>query len=148
MIYCDWTYNNTLAVIFEASYTGNTNQTAVTITDPVLATGLTNPFTLVNPGWSIFSTGLTAIGSGEVLATFENGNAAIIRGNDKHTIILGYLSDTPPLAMRQQLFENVLNFIVCGPNSFVPDVPVSNWALYIGIFLIITFAVIRFRKMI
>jgi hypothetical protein len=29
-----------------------------------------------------------------------------------------------------------------------PEVPVSNWALYIGIFLIITFAVIRFRKLV
>lgn len=147
MIYCDWTYNNTLADFFEASYTANNNQTVVTITDPVLASGLTNPFTLGNPGWRIFSTGLNAIGSGEVLATFGNGNAAIVRGNDKHTIILGYLSDTPPVAMRRQLFENVLNFIVCGPNTFVP-VPVSNWAIFIGLFLIVTFAVIRFRKLV
>lgn len=29
-----------------------------------------------------------------------------------------------------------------------PEVPISNWALYIGIFLILTFAVIRFRKLV
>jgi hypothetical protein len=29
-----------------------------------------------------------------------------------------------------------------------PDVPISNWALYIGIFLILTFAVIRFRRLV
>lgn len=30
----------------------------------------------------------------------------------------------------------------------VPPVPISNWALYIGIFLILTFTLIRFRKMV
>ncbi|MBE0663611.1 MAG: choice-of-anchor L domain-containing protein [Bacteroidales bacterium] len=29
-----------------------------------------------------------------------------------------------------------------------PEVPISNWALYLGIFLMITFVVIRFRRMI
>jgi hypothetical protein len=29
-----------------------------------------------------------------------------------------------------------------------PEVPISNWALYIGIFLILTFTVIRFRKLV
>jgi hypothetical protein len=29
-----------------------------------------------------------------------------------------------------------------------PDVPVSNWAIFIGLFLIVTFAVIRFRKLV
>ncbi len=29
-----------------------------------------------------------------------------------------------------------------------PEVPISNWAIFIGIFLILTFVVIRFRKMI
>lgn len=145
MIYCDWTSDNTYAAVFESSFTGSNNQNTVTIIDAGLATGLTNPFTLGNPGWGIYSTGLNAIGSGEVLATFENGNAAIVRGNSGHTIMLGYLSDTPPFAMRQPLFENVINSTICGPN---PAVPVSNWALYIGIFLILTFTVIRFRKMI
>lgn len=29
-----------------------------------------------------------------------------------------------------------------------PEVPVSNWAIFIGLFLIVTFAVIRFRKLV
>jgi hypothetical protein len=40
-------------------------------------------------------------------------------------------------------------FNACSEDVVIPgEVPVSNWALYIGIFLILTFAVIRFRKMI
>jgi hypothetical protein len=40
-------------------------------------------------------------------------------------------------------------FNACGENVVIPgEVPVSNWALGIGIFLILTFTVIRFRKMI
>ncbi len=40
-------------------------------------------------------------------------------------------------------------FNACSDIVIIPgEVPVSNWALYIGIFLILTFTVIRFRKMI
>ena len=40
-------------------------------------------------------------------------------------------------------------FIKAGSFSTVnPEVPVSNWALYLGILLMITFVVIRFRRMI
>lgn len=40
-------------------------------------------------------------------------------------------------------------FNACSDVVIIPgEVPVSNWALYIGIFLILTFTVIRFRKMI
>jgi len=44
-----------------------------------------------------------------------------------------------------QMLVNNLNYSCSG---FVPPVPVSNWALYVGILLILTFVVIRFRRMI
>ena len=47
----------------------------MTITDTALATGITNPFTLTNPSWRIYSRGLGLAG-GTTLATFENGDSA------------------------------------------------------------------------
>jgi len=43
-------------------------------------------------------------------------------------------------------------FDACEENIIIdpppPDVPISNWALFIGLFLIVAFAVIRFRKLV
>lgn len=40
-------------------------------------------------------------------------------------------------------------FDACQEDVVIPEeVPVSDWALYIGIFLIVTFAVVRFRKLV
>lgn len=115
MIFADWTCNNTFAGLFEASFTFANNQPQFTLTDTELASGVTNPVILTNPGYNIvYSSGLTAIGCGQSLGTFPNGDAAIVRGNNAHTIILGYLSDTPPFAERQQLFENVIRATFCG----------------------------------
>jgi len=147
MIFTDWTRNNTLAASFEASFTGNVNQSSVTISDPNLLFGLTNPVSLVNPypGWGVYSMGLSAIGSGEVLATFANGQAAVIRGNGGKTIILGWLSDVPALAIRQQLFENVINVTLCGEANN-GRVPISDWAIYLSVFLMVSFLVYRFAR--
>jgi hypothetical protein len=141
VIFGDWTTDNDFATLFEAQFTGVNNQSQMTL-DPSIADGLPNPLTLSNTGWGIYSTGLLAIGGGQALATFPNGDASIVRGNSGRTIILGYLSDTPPAGDRQQLFENLFEV------ATDPPVPISNWALYIGIFLMITFVVIRFRRMI
>jgi len=78
------------------------------------------------------------------LATFPNGDAAVIRGNGGNTIILGYLSDTPPDADRQMLFENVIKSTTCG--GFAQEIPVSNWAIILGVLLIGTFIVVRYRR--
>lgn len=145
MIYCDWNSNPAVAGVFEASFSGTYNHTAMTITDPGLSAGLTNPMPLANPtpfGWGIFSTGLNAIGSGQVLATFENGSAAIVRGNGGKTIMLGYLSDTPQLAKRKALFMNVVKSTDCG----MEKVPVADWALYLGILLMVSFVAIRYAR--
>jgi hypothetical protein len=46
------------------------------------------------------------------------------------------------------LTGKLFTFDACSDEVVIPgEVPVSNWALYIGIFLILTFTVIRFRKM-
>jgi len=112
MLFATWTSSDAAIVnLFGASLSGHNNQSTVTITDPNLAAGITNPFTLSNPGWGIFSTGLTASTGSEVLATFENGDAAIVRANGGKTILLGYLSDTPNSEERQSIFENVVSIL-------------------------------------
>jgi hypothetical protein len=110
MIFATWTDDDlAVANLMDAGFTGVTNLSTVTITDPVMANGLTNPFTLSNPGWGIYSMGLTALTGGEVVATFENGNAAMVRGNNGRTIMVGYLSDTPAtMADRDEIFSNVV----------------------------------------
>ncbi len=39
-------------------------------------------------------------------------------------------------------------FDACQENVVIPTTPISDWALYIGIFLILSFAVIRFRRIV
>jgi hypothetical protein len=143
IIYTDWNMENARVNVLGASFTGVANMTSMTISDPGLAGGITNPVIMSNAGWGIFTMGLTPLGGSQVLATFENGNAAVVRGNGGKSIVLGYLSDAPLFADRQQLFENVVNATLCGNG---PKIPVSDWAIYLGIFLILSFVVIRYAK--
>ncbi|SHF66753.1 HYR domain-containing protein, partial [Mariniphaga anaerophila] len=109
MVFATWNSGDEpIANLFEAHLTGNSNRNTVSITDTDIASGITNPFSLANPGWGIYSLGLEPLGGGEMLATFENGEAAMVLGNSGQTIMLGYLSDTPPAAERQAIFENVV----------------------------------------
>jgi hypothetical protein len=140
MVLCDWTMNSTLAGLFEASYTNQLNQSLVTFTDLTLGHGINNPMALINPGWGTYSMGVAPVGGGKVLATFPNGNAAAILGNGGRTIILGYLSDTPPADDRQQLFNNALDVL----NG--REIPVSDWAIYLGILLMVSFVIYRVVK--
>ncbi len=133
MIFATWTSSDASIVnLFGASLTGNINLGTVTVTDPRLSAGIPNPFSILNPtpwGWGTFSLGLTALPGSEVLGTFENGDAAIVRANGGKTIILGYLSDTPPTATRQPLVENVVNVSAAGANP-----PVANAGAYQSVF--------------
>jgi hypothetical protein len=87
----DWSRNDSHASPFGTSFTGNVNQTAVTMTDSNLLAGITNPVDLFSPGWVVFSTGLVP---GTCGATFGNGECAIILGNGGRTIFNGFLNDT------------------------------------------------------
>lgn len=86
----DWTRTDAHTTGLGAMFTGNTNETTVTVTDPALAVGISNPVDLFNPGWSVFSTGL----SGTTAATFASAEGAIVVGNGGRSIVNGFLSDT------------------------------------------------------
>jgi hypothetical protein len=96
------------AALFNASFTNNTANTKVTLTDPLMIAkaGVTT-FTTTGSTWTISCVGLSALTGGTVLANFGNGDAAIILGNEGHTMMLGYLSDTPATNI-QKIFESVL----------------------------------------
>jgi hypothetical protein len=141
MIFASWdnTHAETWANLFEAHYTGHNNNLTVTITDPAIADGVTNPLHLTNYWYVACSNGLSAIGSGQVLATFSNGEAAIIRGNGGRTIMLGYLSDAPATSIQGKLFSNVC--YATGVNS----VPVPYW-LIIALFALIAIGVVISKR--
>ena len=145
MIFATWTADDlAYANLFDASFSGSTNLTTVTLTDPILANGITNPIVLSNSGWFIgFSMGLIAHTGAEVLATFENGNAAIVRGNGGNTIILGYLSDAPALANRQAIFENVDDAVLGGN-----PVPIPYFWIILAFIMIAAGVVFSKRKVI
>jgi len=122
MIFATWAVNiysglndNAYAALFDAYFSGSTNLTTVTVTDPTMASGITNPFTLTGLGWGIFSVGLHAMNGATVLGTFENGDAAIVLGHRGNTVMLGYLSDATPVGERQAIFSNVSNAAVTHP---------------------------------
>jgi hypothetical protein len=70
---------------------------------------LTNPLTVSNPGWGVFSYGVT----GDITAaTFENGDAGIVVGNGGRTIFNGFLSDTLDDTNGPQLYINEINYVL------------------------------------
>ena len=105
-IYADWSRDNGLAAQFGVGFTGGTNQPQVTVTDPPLAAGLpSNPFTVTNTSWGVFTTSLTPLGGATVSGTFGNGTAALVTGNAGRSLVLGFLSDT---GFPAKLVENQL----------------------------------------
>lgn len=95
-IYYDWSGNNTYAALFGFTYTGNINNTEITVLPP-LSEGLSvNPIDVVNPDWGIFSTGMQTT-DGIVLATFSDGEAAIIMTIEGRMLVYGFANDAVEL---------------------------------------------------
>ena len=110
---------------FGASYTGQTNISSFSVSNPQLASGITNPIGLYNPGspgWFVFSLGMTET-SGISAAEFANTDDALIIGNGGKTIINGFLNDTfVDLDQGQALFTNEINYMFySAPTTAVPE---------------------------
>ncbi len=117
-IAADWTRNNGNAALYGAGFTGNVNQTQVTVTHAALLPGLVNPVSLFNPGWGVFSTGLNG---GTSAAMFGNGESAIVLGNSDRSIFNGFLADTfVSGAQGQTLYENEISFLL-GQTAVIPE---------------------------
>jgi hypothetical protein len=90
----DWTSTGAHAAAFNTGFITNTNNTAFTVIETDLLLGITNPVSLLNPGWGIFSNALTPLAGGTCAATFSNGACAIVVGNNSRTKFNGFLDDT------------------------------------------------------
>jgi len=113
-IYTDWTQNGSLAAQFGASFTGNTNQSPITVTDAALGIGVSGPINLSNPGWGVFS---TALAGSQIAATFPNLEGAVVIGNSGRSIVNGFLSDTfapGSVADGVQLYKNEIGLLLDG----------------------------------
>ncbi len=119
----DWTtWDPTHPAVFGAAYTGNTNDGTMTVTDASLAAGVSNPVSLYNPGWGVFSTGLNGGTSAAVFV--GSGESAIVIGNGGKTIFNGFLSDTfVDTATGVQLYTNEINLVLGDWVPGGPDVP-------------------------
>lgn len=132
VIFTDWNETASFATLFNASWTGNDNQSPANFTNPTLSAGITNPQPLNSGlGWGTWSMGLSAGAGGTSVCTFPTDSCAVL-GNSGRTIILGFLSDTPQAADGVQLWENIIGLAGFGaPISTTPSaVPsLSEWAL-------------------
>jgi len=133
-IYTDWSRNNSLAFAnFGVGFTGNYNQDTMTVTMPELSAGLTNPVTITttDPGWSIYTTGLS---SSTTAATFANGETAIAVSMDGRVIVNGFLSDTiTDEATAVRLFQNSIHTVLGDANAVPEPTGLIIWSLLGGL---------------
>ena len=122
-----------------ANFDGSTNGTSITV-GPLFNAGITNPLTLTNPGWGVFSRGLT-LTTGTSAGTF-GGSDAIVVGNGGRTIFNGFLTDTLSSSV---LFENQLGYLVNG-TAVVPEP--TSWAMLIAGFGLVGAAARRRRTVV
>lgn len=119
----DWSGHATLTAHFQASPTGATSFSRVMLTNGTLATGVTaNPFPLCNTGWFRSAWGLVPLAGGTSVAHFENGEAAIVRGNAGRSLIYGYAPDAP---RSFATFANGLALLLATPVPAPPLGPAS-----------------------
>jgi hypothetical protein len=128
-IYTDWSMDNIFAALFAAQWTGGRNQDIVTVVNPLLAAGISNPILLSNPGWGVYS---MDVSGGSIAATFNNGNGAIAYSGN--SIVNGFLTDTfNNNAQGIQLYENEINTLLGGGAAPVPE-PGTMMLLGVGMF--------------
>ncbi|MHA3770580.1 Ig-like domain-containing protein [Verrucomicrobiota bacterium sgz303538] len=97
-VYSEWSGKSSFSAPFGATFTSVKNQPEVVIEDPALRSDAGTPetFRLRNTGWFQFSSGLAPAGSGAVTAaSYANGDAAIVFGNQRRSVVFGYRSDAP-----------------------------------------------------
>jgi len=149
VIFTDWTQTASFATLFNASWTGNNNQTPANFTNAALSAGITNPQPLTNPGWGTWSMGLSPGASGQSACLFPT-NSCVVIGNGGQTIVLGFLSDTPSAADGVKLWENIIGLAGAGAPTGPLVVPaLSPWMMAVLAALLLaagSFVIVRRRS--
>lgn len=142
-ILTDWTQTASFATMFEASYTGNTNDSSSTFDASI---GVANPVAIINPGWGIFSMGLAPTGGGVSLCTASpSGDSCLVQGNGGNTILLGFLTDIYGIAESEAVMRGVIALVAeARPAIAVPTM--SQWALMVLALLLLMAGITRYRR--
>lgn len=115
----NWYTDATVDAATEAAANAPDNQTIATINAQGIATGLasgvtSNPFTLSDPDWIVFSQALTPTGSAESRCDFDIGSCAVF-GNSGRTMRLGFIPDTLPSDVGVQVLVNAISALLVAP---------------------------------
>jgi hypothetical protein len=128
-IFTDWSRDDSAASLFGASYGGQINYSAFTISDPTLQNGVGSFVELSNPGWGTYSMGISS--PNNLKATFSDGFGAISLVG--RSIVNGFLSDTfVNEAQGVALYTNEINMLLGNTPSAVP-VPAAVWLFGTGL---------------
>jgi hypothetical protein len=122
VIYSTWygsaPVSTTVAAAFDASFTGNINQTVVNQvgSSPIWA-GVPNPLNLTLNSQIITSDiGLRAATGGTAIGRYANGDDALIIGNNGKTILSGFMPYLAGAAPATQLITNEINSLLARPD--------------------------------
>jgi uncharacterized protein (TIGR03382 family) len=113
----DWTIGATAAsaTAYGLVVTG-TEMTTLSGFDSSIDSGLPGSISLANTSWAVWSWSVSS--AYDVLATFEDGNAAIVRTND--VILNGFLTDTADAGSEagvEQLYANEISALLTPDND-------------------------------
>ena len=111
VILVDWRRDGGIAELFDASYTGRTNDRIVSLAPP-LSPDVGERFLLARPGWLTFSMGLAPAEGGESLCTFDGGDSCVVVGNDGRSALLGMLADALPEDRGEAFWRNLTNYLL------------------------------------
>ena len=150
----NWYDNTVIDTATEAIAGPPTNQTTGTINAAGIASGLaagvaTNPFTLTNTGWGVFSQALVPTGTGISRCDFATGSCAVF-ANSGRTMRLGFIPDTLPAADASALLQNAITSILAAP-SVTPVTPtavptLSEWGMVVMSLLLAMSAIVTLRR--
>jgi len=93
---------------------GSRNHLSVTVSHPTLLAGLgSDEMALENRReWSTYSLGYEHPDDREAWGEFDDGSAAIVPGNEGHTVTLGFFMDTLPLEDGVTFYENLIKLVL------------------------------------